>query len=217
MIRKVPVVPVKGAGIRLYPGDALIFSRRYGTRHAELLNAFNLSPILLTITGTDETEEAAADSYVRLHFSLPDGIHYITHRQGEDGDVEAKIQSSMVETEHVLDVMGAVRIFPVEEKGMQACQTLSEEPIVVEAFETTEGGDAKIRIFAGLSWKSLLAKDDEVPIAPSVEEKSTRLPARSAASDAEAFLYAAQKMLSDESLEEIWAVAKVYQARRPSP
>lgn len=197
--------PELGRGPRLFAGDHYVLMRKYGAVTELLHQGLSQEPIVLTVTGASGGE---GDAHVRIHYLCPRGVYVETRRAAEmaatRNDLRTQGHRHLTITRKVGEAF-LIRPFPGREQ--QAAQELASRAILVTAEEGFYGDEATIHIFASDCWEILRSELVMEPEPASAPEAPFTL---------EAFRFAAERLLSQEQLDEIAEVARALTRKRPA-
>lgn len=158
--RKVPSVPGRSAspdtitGIRLFPGNALIVSRKFGSFRNQLVAALGKQDLRFTVTEHGLEPEA----FIRVIYSCPRGVFVQTVRNDEEA-----APAKSVTPEHQLvyldrQVGQSLLIRPTVDP-VTAVSDLEKNGVFVSSWFDNALGRVRLQVAATMAWEVMTEED----------------------------------------------------------
>lgn len=141
------------SGIRLFPGNSLVISRKYGSARGQLIS--DLASQALTFTVTERGLEPEA--FVRLVYRCPKGIFVQTVR-GDEEEGSIKQPTSLHKVYEIDREAGQVLVIRPRVPAEDAALDVETQGLFIQHWFDPERGNVCLRVAATEAWEVVRAE-----------------------------------------------------------
>jgi hypothetical protein len=145
-----PVTAVAPNGIRLFPGNALVVSRKFGSFRNQLMAGLATQDLVFTAT----EHGAEPELFIRVLYRCPRGVFVQTVRNDEE-EPPAKIVTTEHRVHHFDRAVGQTVVIRPRQDASLAVQDLEDKGIIIHSWFDEASGRVQLHVAATEVWDVL--------------------------------------------------------------